>query len=103
MDDMSLTSTHASDQGTNIVDNNSDVNESQSIGINSINLNNHASNDCESPSGSGNIATRVKAKYSKARQKKIHNILQLGIEPTSLLLSHFHLNINHEGTSLVWT
>ena len=34
-------------------------------------LNNHASNDCESPSDSDNIATRVKAKYSKARQKKI--------------------------------
>jgi hypothetical protein len=37
-----------------------------------INLNNHASNDCESPSGSDTIATRVRAKYSKARQKKIH-------------------------------
>ena len=31
MDDMSLTSTHVSDQDTNNVDNNSDVNESQSI------------------------------------------------------------------------
>ena len=38
---------------------------------NSINLHNHPSNDCESPSDSDNIATRVKAKYSKARQKKI--------------------------------
>jgi hypothetical protein len=54
------------------IDNNSDVNESQSIDINSINLNNHTFNDCESPSDSDNIATRVKAKYSKARQKKIH-------------------------------
>ena len=70
--DTSLTSTHVSDQDTNKVDNNSDVNESQSIDINSINLNNHTSNDCESPSDSDNIATRVKAKYSKARQKKIH-------------------------------
>jgi hypothetical protein len=69
MDYMPLTSTHVSDQDTNNVDNNSDVNESQSI---DINLNNHASNDYESPSGSDNIATRVKAKYSKARQKKIH-------------------------------
>jgi hypothetical protein len=68
----SLTSTHVSDQDTNKVDNNSDVNESQSIGINSINLNNHTSNDCESPSDSDNIATRVKAKYSKARQKRVH-------------------------------
>ena len=61
-----------SDQDTDKVDNNSDVNESQSIDINSINLNNHVSNDCESPSGSDNIATRVRAKNSKARQKKIH-------------------------------
>ena len=43
MDDMSLISTHASDQGTNNVDNNSDVNESQPIDINPIILNNHAS------------------------------------------------------------
>jgi hypothetical protein len=64
---MSLTSTHASDQDINNVDNNSDVNESQSIDINSINL-----NDFESPPSSNNIAIRVKAKYSKARQKKIH-------------------------------
>ena len=59
-------------EDTNKVDNNSDVNESQSIDINSINLNNRTPNDCESPSDSDNIATRVKAKYSKARQKKIH-------------------------------
>ena len=65
MDYMFLTSTHASDQGTNDVDNSSDVNESQSIDINSINLNNHASNDCESPSGSDNIATRVRAKQQE--------------------------------------
>ena len=70
--DTSLTSTHVSDQDTNKVHNNSDVNESQSIDINSINLNNHTSNDCEPPSDSDNIATSVKAKYSKARQKKIH-------------------------------
>jgi hypothetical protein len=50
--DASLTSTRVSDQDTNKVDNNSDV--------------------CESPSDSDNIATRVKAKYSKARQKRIH-------------------------------
>jgi hypothetical protein len=71
-DDTSLTSIHASDQDIDSVDNNSDVNESQSIDINSRNLNNHASNDCESPSGSDNIATRVRAENSKARQKKIH-------------------------------
>ena len=57
--DASLTSTHVSDQDTNKVDNNSDVNESQSIDINSINLNNHTSNYCESLSNSDNIATRV--------------------------------------------
>ena len=67
-----ITSTHVSDQDTKKVHNNSDVNESQSIDINSINLNNHTSNYCESPSDSDNIATRVKAKYSKARQKRIH-------------------------------
>jgi hypothetical protein len=71
-DDTSSTSIHASDQDIDSADNSSDVNESQSIDINSINLNNHASNDCESPSGSDNIATRVRAKNSKARQKKIH-------------------------------
>ncbi len=53
-------------------DNSSDVNESQSIDINSIHLNNHASNDCKSSSGSDNIATRVRAKNAKSRQKKIH-------------------------------
>ena len=42
-------------------DNSSDVNESQSIDI-TIHLNNHAPNDCESTSGSDNIATRVRAK-----------------------------------------
>ena len=61
-DDTSLTLIHILDQDINIVDNNIDVNESQPIGINSINFNNHASNDCESPSGSDNIATRVKAR-----------------------------------------
>ena len=63
MDDTSSTSIHASDQDIDSADNNNDVKESQSIDINSINLNNHASNDCESPSDSDNIATRVKAKY----------------------------------------
>jgi hypothetical protein len=71
-DDASLTLTHNSEQDINNVDNFSDVSESQSIDINSINLNNHTSNDCESPSDFDNIATRVKAKYSKARQKRIH-------------------------------
>ena len=54
-------------------DNISDVNESQSIDINSIHPNNHAPNDCESTSGSDNIATRVRAKNAKARQRKVHN------------------------------
>ena len=54
-------------------DNSSDVNESQSIDINSIHLNKHAPNNCESTtSGSDNIATRVRAKNAKSRQKKIH-------------------------------
>ena len=63
---------HTLDQDINTKSNSSDINKSQPIDINSINLNNHTSNDCESPSDSDNTATRVKAKYSKARQKKIH-------------------------------
>ena len=47
------------------------MNHNQSTYI-QIHLNNHASNDCESASGSDNIATRVRAKNAKARQKKIH-------------------------------
>jgi hypothetical protein len=82
-DDTSSTSIHASDQDIGSADNNNDVKESQSIDINSINLNNHASNDCESSSDSDNIATRVRAKNSKAHQK--------------------HMNINPEGTSLLLT
>ena len=60
------------DQDINNVDNSSDVSESQSIDINSINFNNHASNDCKSPSGSDNIATRVGARNEKARKKKVY-------------------------------
>ena len=47
-DDASLTLTHNSEQDTNNVDNFSDVSESQPIDINSINLNKHVPNDCES-------------------------------------------------------
>ena len=71
-DDISLTLTHTSEQNINNVDNSSDISESQCIDINSINFNNHVSNDCESVSGSDNIATRVRAKNAKARQKEIH-------------------------------
>ena len=71
-DDISLTLTHTSEQNINNVDNSSDISESQSIDINSINFNNHVCNDCESVSGSENIATRVRAKNAKARQKEIH-------------------------------
>ena len=46
------------------------MNHNQSTYI-QIHLNNHASNDCESASGSDNIATRVRAKNAKARQKNI--------------------------------
>ena len=80
-------------------------NKSQSIDINSIHLNKHAQNDCESTPGSDNIATRVRAKNAKVRQKKFtrnHNILQLGIEITRLLLSHFHMNINPKGTKVYY-
>jgi hypothetical protein len=47
--DTSSTLIHTSEQDINNVDNSSDVSESQSIDINSINFNNHASNDCKSP------------------------------------------------------
>ena len=63
---------HTLDQDINTKGNSSDVNKSQPIDINSINLNNNASNDCESPSGSDNIATRVRARNEKARKKKFH-------------------------------
>ena len=69
-DGTSLTLIHTLDQDINSVDNNSDVNESQPIVINSINFNNHACNNCESPSGSDNIATRVRARNEKARKQE---------------------------------
>jgi hypothetical protein len=73
-DDTSLTLIHTLDQDINSVDNSSDVkkNESQPIDINSINLNNHASNDCGSPSDSDHIATRVRPRNEKAHKKKVH-------------------------------
>ena len=49
-DDTSSTLIHTLDQDINSVDNSSDVSESQSIDTNSIYLNNHVSDDCESPS-----------------------------------------------------
>ena len=84
-DDTSSTSIHALDQDIDSADNNNDVKESQPIDINSINLNNHASNYlyCESPSGSDNIAIRVRARNEKARKEESsqvtrnHNILRL--------------------------
>ena len=48
IDDISSTLTHTSDQDINNVDNSSETSESQSIDINSINLNKHVPNDCES-------------------------------------------------------
>ena len=71
-------------------------NISQSIDIKSIHLNKHAPNDCESTtSGSDNIATRVRAKNAKARQRKIHDKSQHFTARNQdniirLLLSHFH-------------
>ena len=47
-DDTSLTLIHTPEQDINNIDNSSDVGESQSSDINSINLNNHVSNDCKS-------------------------------------------------------
>ena len=48
IDDISSTLTHTSDQDINNVDNSSETSESQSIDINSIKINNHVFNDCES-------------------------------------------------------
>ena len=51
--------THTSNQDINNVDNSSETSESQSIDINSIKLNNHVPNDCESlPIDIDEIATR---------------------------------------------
>ena len=47
-DETSLTLIRTMDQNINSVDNTSDVSVSQSIDISSINLNNQASDDCES-------------------------------------------------------
>jgi hypothetical protein len=77
------------DTDINDIDNSSVTSESQSIDINSRNLNNNVSNDCGSPSieihntpmlnttldnhlDSGNIATRVRAKNEKARKNTVH-------------------------------
>ena len=93
-DDTSSTLVCILDQDINDIDNSSVVSESQSIDINSINLNNHVSNDSDSPSieinnisisnitlnnhlGSDNIATRVKARNEKAHMKKVHKEITL--------------------------
>ena len=49
-DDTSSTLVRTLDQDINDIDNSSVVSESQSIDINSININNNVSNDCESSS-----------------------------------------------------
>ena len=41
--------------------------------------------------------------YKNIKLTGNHNILQLGIELTRLLLSHFHMNINPKGTIILWT
>ena len=61
-------------------DNSSDVNESQPIDMNSINFNNHASNDCESPSGSDSIATRVRARDEKARKPEGSKFTKIDVD-----------------------
>jgi hypothetical protein len=57
---------------SNIVANINDTYKNKQLFLYNNNNDIHTSNDCESPSDSDNIVTRVKAKYSKARQKKIH-------------------------------
>ena len=88
--------------------------------MNSINLNNNVSNDCDFSSieihnipmsnttlnnhlDSGNIATRVKAKNKKARKNTMHKKSQhfkaqnLSNTYVRLLLSHSHMNITSKG------
>ena len=89
MDDTSSTLVRTLDQDTSDIDNSSEVSESQSIDIKSININNNVSHDYKSSSneirnippmdttpdnhfGSRNIATRVKARNEKARRKAAH-------------------------------
>ena len=103
-----------SDADINDIDNSSVTSESQSIDINSRNLNNNVSNDCDSPSieihntpmlnttldnhlDSGNIGTRVRAKNEKARKNTVHKKSQhfnarnlSNTSSLSLSLSHFH-------------
>ena len=84
-DDTSLTLVSISDADINDIDNSSVTSESQSIDINSRNLNNNVSDDCDFPSievhntsmlnttldnhlDSGNIGTRVRAKNEKVRR-----------------------------------
>ena len=89
MDDTSSTLVRTLDQDTSDIDNISEVSESQSIDINTININNNVSHDYESSSNeirnispmdiipdnhfsSSNIATRVKARNERARRKTAH-------------------------------
>ena len=98
-DDTSSTLVGISDIDTNDIDNSSVTSESQSIDINSRNLNNNVSNDCDSPSievhntpmlnttldnhsDSGNIATRVRAKNEKVR--KINQSLSVPLAQQSV-------------------
>ena len=78
-----------SDADINDIDNSSVTSESQSIDINSRNLNNNVSNDCDSSSievhntpmlnttlnnylDSGNIATRVRTSNEKTCKNTVH-------------------------------
>ena len=111
------------DQDINGVDNSSDVSKSQSIDINTTNINNNVSHDYDSSSneirnippmditpdnhfGSSNIATRVKTRNEKARRKTAHKQSQyfkarnLG-NTLRLLLSPPHMNINPKGNKCI--
>ena len=84
--DTSSTLNHTSNQDINDTDNSSELSESQSIDIKSINLNNNVSNDRDSLSNEihnisfsntssnnhsnpNSIATKLKARGKKARKK----------------------------------
>ena len=88
MDDTFSTLVRTLDQDTSDIDNSSEVSESQSIDIKSININNNVSHDYDSSSNeirnippmditpdshfTSNIATKVKARNERARTKTAH-------------------------------
>jgi hypothetical protein len=82
---------HTSEQDTNNLDSSSDVSESQSIDINSINLNNHVSNDCES----------LPIEINRISASHIHDgIIQNQDQPLSVPLAQRDITDDTSSTSI---